>query len=105
MLQSFLKPNAKGLVAQYTARHMEVLVEDQLTMADWTILKELAAILQKFYLATKICESRQSTLANVLPVIDYLLNTYSNALVTADCIQSSTCGNAQMWMGNTGQIL
>jgi len=58
MLQSLLKPNVKGAVAQYTARHMEVLVEDRLTMADWTILEELAAILQKFHLAMKICESR-----------------------------------------------
>jgi hypothetical protein len=86
MLQSLLKANVKEAVAQYTARHMEDLVEDQLTMADWTILEELASILQKFYLATKICESRQSTLEDVLPVIDYLLNTSSNALDTAESV-------------------
>jgi hypothetical protein len=57
-------------------------------MADWTILKELAAILQKFYLATKICKSKQSTLADVLPVIDYLLTTYSHALDTAESVHN-----------------
>jgi hypothetical protein len=88
MLQSLLKPNVKGAVVQYTARHMEDLVEDGLTLADWTILKELAAILQKFYLPTEICESRQSTLADVLSVIDYLLNTYSNALGTAQSVHN-----------------
>jgi hypothetical protein len=48
LLQSLLKPNVKGAVAQYTARLIEDLVEDRLTMANWMILEELAAIFKNF---------------------------------------------------------
>ena len=48
LLQSLLKPNVKRAVAQYTARLIEDLVEDRLTMTNWMILEELAAIFQNF---------------------------------------------------------
>jgi hypothetical protein len=84
MLQSILKPNVCSAISQYTANYLEDLVEDRITLEDWNILSDLADILQKFQLATKITESRSATLSDVLPAIDFLLNTYSTSLAAAE---------------------
>jgi len=71
-----------------TANHVELPVDDYLSIADVTILGELAAIVHQFYFVIIICNSRESVLADVQPVIHCLLNALSNALETAECVHN-----------------
>ena len=48
--------------------------------SEWKLLEKVQRILSTFKLATKAIEGHQATLTHLLPSIDFLLNTYSEAL-------------------------
>jgi hypothetical protein len=84
MLESMLKPKVRSAIAQYTANHVDSLELDRLVPADWEVLEKMAKFLQKFKIATKVTEGRNSSLADVLPVIDYLLDTFQKELTSTE---------------------
>lgn len=55
------------------------------------ILQKVVAILQILYLATKFYKTGQSTLEDIVPVIDYQLNASSNANDTAKSEYNRVC--------------
>jgi hypothetical protein len=84
MLESMLTPKIRSAIAQYTANHIDSLAEDRLLPADWQLLEQMVTFLEKFQIITKITEGRNSSLADVLPGIDFLLDAFSNELSKAE---------------------
>ena len=73
-----LKPQIKEAIQRYCDRYKEN-EEDRLFPEDWETLSKIKDILQAFEDATLSTEGRKSTLENVIPTMDFILDTLETA--------------------------
>ena len=93
-IDSVFRPHVKEAIQKYQDRFLDKDI-DRLLDQDWIILAKIKDLLQAFYDATLSTESRKSTLENVLPTMDFILDTFEKGkkLYTMDpflgpCINS-----------------
>lgn len=79
LLETLLRPNLRHAIEVYVDENPQ-LEEDRLERREWRLLEKVYKILSAFKIATKATEGHQVTLTHLLPSIDFLLNTYSEAL-------------------------
>jgi hypothetical protein len=84
MMESMLLPKIRAAIIDYTANHMDALADDRLTASDWIVVEKMARFLKQFEEATLLTEGRKNTVAEVLPVIDYLLEAFRSEHDTAE---------------------
>jgi hypothetical protein len=76
-----LKPQIKEAIQRYCDRYIENK-EDRLFPEDWGTLSKIKGILQAFEDAALSTEGRKSTLENVIPTMDFILDTLETACKT-----------------------
>jgi len=79
LLESLLRQNVRNAIEIYIDEN-STLEDDRLERREWKLLEKIQKILVLFKLATKAMEGHQATLTHLLPSLDFLLNTYSQAL-------------------------
>jgi hypothetical protein len=84
MLESIVTPTIQSAIVQYTANHLDSLEDDRLLPDDWVVLERMVKFLEPFKVITKVTEGRHASLADVLPAIDCLLDSFSTELSKAE---------------------
>ena len=79
LLESLLRQDVRNAIEIYIDKN-STSEDDRLERREWKLLEKIQKILALFKLATKAMEGHQATLTHLLPSLDFLLNTYSQAL-------------------------